>query len=68
MSNSDNVSIRNMANAILIISKWFANDDNLDIDTLFPYLRQYVILVYVASSELEDAFRLFTVLMIEELN
>lgn len=62
VSNSDNVSIRNMANAILIISKWFANDDNLDIDTLFPYLRQYVILVYVASSELEDAFRLFTVL------
>jgi uncharacterized protein with ParB-like and HNH nuclease domain len=61
-NNSKDVSIRNMSNAILIISKWFANEDNLDIDTFFPYLRQYVILVYVASSELEDAFRLFTVL------
>lgn len=61
-NNSKEVSIRNMANAILIINKWFSNEDNLDIDTFFPYLRQYVILVYVASSELEDAFRLFTVL------
>lgn len=60
--HSNDVSIRNMANAILIITKWFANEDNIDIDTFFPYLRQYVILVYVASSELEDAFRLFTVL------
>lgn len=61
-NTSENVSIRNMANAILIINKWFSNEDNLDIDVLFPYLRQFVILVYVASSELEDAFRLFTVL------
>ncbi|WP_282787910.1 DUF262 domain-containing protein [Flavobacterium croceum] len=61
-TTSKDVSIRNMANAILIISKWFEDEDNLDIDTFFPYLRQYVILVYVASSELEDAFRLFTVL------
>lgn len=61
-NNSKDVSIRNMADALLIISKWFANEDNLSIDTFFPYLRQYVILVYVASSELEDAFRLFTVL------
>ena len=61
-NTSKDVSIRNMANAILIISKWFENEDNLDIEIFFPYLRQYVILVYVASSELEDAFRLFTVL------
>jgi uncharacterized protein with ParB-like and HNH nuclease domain len=62
VKNSKDVSIRNMANAILIITKWFENEDNVDIDTFFPYLRQFVILVYVASSELEDAFRLFTVL------
>ncbi|MBD0725536.1 hypothetical protein B6A10_10130 [Flavobacterium sp. L1I52] len=61
-NTSKEVSIRNMANAILIINRWFSDEDNLDIDTFFPYLRQYVILVYVASSELEDAFRLFTVL------
>ena len=40
VSTSENVSIRNMANAILIINKWFANEDNMDIDVLFPYLRQ----------------------------
>lgn len=62
VQKSKNVSIRNMANAILIINKWFENEENLSIDTLFPYLRQYVILIYVASSELDDAFRLFTVL------
>lgn len=62
INTSANVSIRNMAKAILIINKWFKNDDNIDIDTFFPYLRQYVIMVYVASNELEDAFRLFTVL------
>ncbi|MCF8272972.1 MAG: DUF262 domain-containing HNH endonuclease family protein [Flavobacteriaceae bacterium] len=60
--SSKDVSIRNMANAILIINRWFENEDNLNINTFFPYLRQFVILVYVASSELEDAFRLFTVL------
>lgn len=59
---SENVSIRNMASALLILHKWFANEDNLNIDSFFPYLRQFVILIYVASSELEDAFRLFTVL------
>jgi len=62
VKNSESVSIRNMAKAILIINKWFKNEDNLSIELFFPYLRQYVILVYVASSELEDAFRLFTVL------
>lgn len=62
VNNSKNVSVRNMANAILIIAKWFTIEENLNIDIFFPYLRQYVILVYVSSSELEDAYRLFTVL------
>lgn len=62
VQKSTNVSIRNMADALLILHKWFNDENNLDIDILFPYLRQYVILIYVASSELEDAFRLFTVL------
>lgn len=60
--NSENVSIRNMAAALLILHKWFENEDNIDLETFFTYLRQYVILIYVASGELEDAFRLFTVL------
>ena len=60
--DSKNVSIRNMANAILIIKNWLEQENNLEIDTLYPYLRTKVILIYVASNQLEDAFRLFTVL------
>ncbi|MCF8222727.1 MAG: DUF262 domain-containing HNH endonuclease family protein [Bacteroidales bacterium] len=60
--DSKNVSIRNMANAILMIKNWLNQENNLEIDTLYPYLRTKVILIYVASNELEDAFRLFTVL------
>lgn len=60
--NSKDVSIRNMANAILMIKKWFSEDNNNNIDVIFSYLRKKVILIYVASNELEDAFRLFTVL------
>lgn len=65
--NYEDTSVKNMARAILIITNWFKESEseeseNLPIDKFFPYLRQYVILIYVASNELEDAFRLFTVL------
>lgn len=59
---SKNVSVRNMANAILMIKKWLDNGNNIGLDKLYPYIRTKVILIYVASNELEDAFRLFTVL------
>ncbi|WP_283643282.1 DUF262 domain-containing protein [Croceibacter atlanticus] len=62
IATSKDVSIRNMANAILIIQKWITDESNTEVDILFPYLRKNVVLVYVASGELEDAFRLFTVL------
>lgn len=60
--DSKNVSIRNMANAILMVNKWLSQEKSLEINSLYPYLRTQVILIYVASNELEDAFRLFTVL------
>lgn len=59
---SKSVSVRNMAKAILSIYRWIENDQNLSLDQLYPYLRKNVILIYVASGELEDAFRMFTVL------
>jgi len=62
VEKSSNVSIRNMANALLIIHQWLNAPQNLNIDVLYPYLRTKVILIYVASGQLEDAFRLFTVL------
>lgn len=57
---SKNVSIKNMATAILILHKWFSEYDKEN--DLLSYFQQHVILIYVASEELEDAFRLFTVL------
>lgn len=61
IANEDkDVSRKNMANAILNIKNYFEEHNN--IDTVFPYLLQYVLMIYVYSEQLEDAFRLFTIL------
>ena len=61
IANDDkDVSIKNMANAIVNIRNYFEEQKN--IDTVFPYLLQYVLMIYVYSEQLEDAFRLFTIL------
>lgn len=60
INNADeDVSVRNMANAILIIRKYFTEKS---IDDFFPYLRSNVLMIYVSAEELEDAFRMFTVM------
>jgi len=51
-----------MANAILVIRKYFEKDANATVDNFFPYLRNKVLMIYVASEKLEDAFRLFTIM------
>lgn len=60
ISNSEeDVSIRNMSKAILNIREYFATNS---IDNFFPYLRSNVLMIYVSADELEDAFRLFTIM------
>lgn len=60
ISNSEeDISIRNMSKAILNIREYFSNNS---IDDFFPYLRSNVLMIYVSADELEDAFRLFTVM------
>lgn len=59
-NNGKDVSIKNMANSIISIRTYF--EENKNIDTFFPYLLQYVLMIYVYSEQLEDAFRLFTIL------
>ena len=54
------ISVRNMANAILTIQSFFANGNFLD--EFFPFFRSNVLMIYVATEELEDAFHLFTVM------
>ncbi|MFH1076504.1 MAG: DUF262 domain-containing HNH endonuclease family protein [Pseudomonadota bacterium] len=58
--SDEDISIRNLANAILTIQKFFQNGKSLD--EFFPYLRSNVLMIYVATEELEDAFHLFTVM------
>jgi uncharacterized protein with ParB-like and HNH nuclease domain len=59
--NSKDLSIRNMATAILEMHKYFKNNE-ISIDDFFPYFRNKVLMIYVASEELEDAFKLFTIM------
>ncbi len=60
ISNHDeDISIRNMSNTILTIREYFTTNS---IDDFFPYLRSNVLMIYVSADELEDAFRLFTVM------
>ena len=54
------ISIKNMSKAILTIKEFFNNGTS--IDDFYKYLRTKVLLIYVASEDLEDAFHLFTVM------
>lgn len=54
------ISIKNMSAALLTINEFFRSLENHD--EYFSYLLNNVLLIYVASERLDDAFRLFTVL------
>ena len=58
-------SICNMANAILYMREYLQEQIRQNanfLDEFFPFFRNKVILIYVASQNLDDAFRMFTVL------
>lgn len=55
------ISIQNMAKAILTIREYL-NKNNGNIGRFYRYLRSNVLMIYVATEEVEDAFRLFTVM------
>ncbi len=55
-------SVRNLANAVLEIRRYFTETEDFDLTAFFQFFRNNVLLVYVASADLEDAFRMFTVL------
>ena len=54
------ISIFNMANAVIIIKNYF--EENNNIDEFFPFFRNKVNLLYVSTENLDDAFKLFTIL------
>ena len=55
------LTVRNMINAIFIIQKYF-NENDITVEKFFEYLNNKVLMIYVSSSSLEDAFKLFTVM------
>lgn len=62
-AKGDNLSLRNMTMAIKYIRQHLRELDENGLLTLFAvFLLQKVIVIYVASDNMEDAFRLFTIL------
>ena len=59
---SKDFSVRNMANALLHIRKYFGEPESPALESFFKFFRNKVLLIYVSAEQLEDAFRLFMVL------
>jgi uncharacterized protein with ParB-like and HNH nuclease domain len=64
---SDDPSVRNMARAVLKIrgdlSRMMVDPEvQLDLDSFIKFIRTRLLLIYVATEDLDDAFRLFTIL------
>ena len=59
--DAEDISVRHMAAALLQIREYFEQRPQL-LESFFVFFRNNVLLIYVASTALEDAFRLFTVL------
>lgn len=56
------ISVRNMANAVLQIQNFFQQTGAPSVEEFFKFFGNKVLLVYVSSANLDDAFRMFTVL------
>ncbi len=64
---SSDPSVKNMARAILkmredLADKNASTDRPLDLDSFIRFIRNRLLMIYVATEDLEDAFRLFTIL------
>jgi len=59
--NSD-LSVRNMAAAVLEIRRFFRENQGIQPEELLKFLLNKVLLIYVSTEDLEDAFRLFMIL------
>jgi uncharacterized protein with ParB-like and HNH nuclease domain len=61
-TRSDAPSIRNMARAILEIRRYLGDPEQpVVLEEFLKFLRNRVLLIYIATEDLDDAFRLFTV-------
>jgi uncharacterized protein with ParB-like and HNH nuclease domain len=54
-------SVQNMANAVIVMHKFF-HENPIDLTKFLEFLLKNVLFIYVSTENLEDAFRLFRVL------
>lgn len=58
----ENLSVQNMAKAVLELRRFFRENPDTKPEELLHFLLNKVLLIYVSTEDLEDAFRLFTIL------
>lgn len=61
-SNGNNLSVQNMAKAVVEMRRFFRKNSTFTPEDLLQFLLNRVLLIYVSTEDLEDAFRLFTIL------
>lgn len=60
---SDDISVRNMARAIRLINQFFdERAGQIRAEEYFDFLLNNVLMIYISTEKLDDAFRLFTIL------
>jgi len=62
VKRDNDLSIQNMAKAVLEIRNFFQNGSDHSPEDLLHFLLNKVLLIYVSTEDLEDAFRLFMIL------
>ncbi len=58
--NAD-INKRNMAAAVLVVREYLKTN-NIDLENFIDFITNNVLMIYVATENLDDAFRLFTIL------
>lgn len=59
---NEDLSVQNMATAVLEMRRFFRDNSGTKPEHLLEFLLNNVLLIYVSTEDLEDAFRLFTIL------
>ncbi len=62
IDKTKDLSTQNMAKAVLEIRRFFGDKGYVKPEDLLEFLLNKVLLIYVSTEDLEDAFRLFTIL------
>lgn len=62
LSKKENISIQNMTKAVVVMRNFFYKNPDIEPGDFLRFLLINVLMIYVSTEDLEDAFRLFTIL------